>query len=486
VRALSGFGGSGGSGGRPRHGLSSRLRSLVVASLLGGLTCAALVPSVGCIQLGKRDAAKAVPMGSWTEWQDLSPLLELAEAHVDEATFAILERAGEQLREGAPRAADATLAVANRGGGRHWVAVARGNLAALYFSKCIRGVAWRLPEDLNQDGLQREIDYGPDTRIEAGDLSVEALLTNLDDAVAAGKTLPTLRTQAQIARVRVAGFAVSCPANEEVERRAAAVMNSDLATLAAEEHLTPDLAYMWASVQLQTYSGSAARPFLLQALDGGFDDPAVTYMLAAVAYEQGDYDEADVLAKDAGERYTALGDVGQGGQCVFMRGEIARAAERWPDARTHYKRVLEGVPAHAGAMFGLAGAALGERSQGAAASVLNTQIRILTRGEEELDEPAALEIVDAMEELAIIANADTLEMVQVTREALLLDIEAEPDPFRRGLRYFYTATLEVRLGDYDSARGHAVTAGLEFDDSWVGIPDKANPRDFLDRLEGGS
>jgi hypothetical protein len=41
--------------------------------------------------------------------------------------------------------------------------------------------------------------------------------------------------------------------------------------LAAENHLTPDLAYMWAGVQMQTYSGAAARPFLLQALEGGFD-----------------------------------------------------------------------------------------------------------------------------------------------------------------------------------------------------------------------
>ena len=80
------------------------------------------------------------------------------------------------------------------------------------------------------------------------------------------------------------------------------------------------------------------------------------------------------------------------------------------------------------------------------------------------------------------ANADTLEVSQVTRDALLLNIDGQDDPFRRGLRYFYAATLEVRLGDYDSARGHAATAALEFEDSWVNLPAKADPRIFLDRL----
>lgn len=452
-----------------------RLASLVFVLAL------ALTACVG----GPRSRGDAVPMGSWPAWQDLDPLLEVAENHVDASTAERLREAQALLREGKPRAADAVLAKATHGGGRHWAAVARANLAALYFTKCIRGIAWRLPESLDESGLRREVDFDPSTRVEAGDLSVEALLTNLDDAIEAGKDRPALRTQARIARVRVAGFVSSCPANPEVERRAAAVMNSDLATLAAEHHLTPDLAYLWASVQLQTYSGAAARPFLLQALEGGFDDPSVIYMLAAVAYEQGELDEADELAMQAADAYATLGDTEQGAQCVYLRGEVARAGSRWDAADGHYRSVLAQEPIHPGAMLGRAAVELGRGDQNGAVEVLAGHVRELMGGDRELSESDALAVIDSVEALAIVANADTLEVVQVVRAALLLDIESEPDPFRRGVRFFYAATLEVRLGDYESARGHAVTASIEFEDSWVTIPDKANPRGFLDRLAGG-
>ena len=86
----------------------------------------------------------------------------------------------------------------------------------------------------------------------------------------------------------------------------------------------------------------------------------------------------------------------------------------------------------------------------------------------------------------IIANADTIELAQITRDALLLEIDNEPDPYRRGLRYFYAAALEVRLGEYDQARGHATTAELEFEDSPLPIANKADPRAFLDQLAEAS
>ncbi|NVB37787.1 hypothetical protein G6O69_08075 [Pseudenhygromyxa sp. WMMC2535] len=455
---------------------------------LSTATVSATVAMTACVRVGpdggrgRRNAAQ-VPMGSWPAWQDLGPLVEIAESHVDAPTFAALEQAQALLREGKPRAADAALGKASRGAGRHWIAVARADLAALYFERCIRGVAWRLPEDL-EGGLARVIDFDPQTRVEPNDLSVEALLTNLDEATA-GDEQSALVVQARIARARVASFTLSCPANEEVGRRAGAIMNADLATLAAERHLTPDLAYLWAGVQLQTYSGAAARPFLLQALEGGFDDPALTYMLAAIAFEQGELDEADALAAEAAARYREIGDREQEAQCAYLRGEIARTGERWPLATKHHRRALELQPEHSAAMIGLAAAELGRGETLQATELLHAQIRELMRSDEELDEPAALAVVDALEALVIVANADTLEVAQLTREALLFDIEAEPDPFRRGLRYFYAATLEVRLGDYDAARGHAITASVEFEDTWVNIPPKANPRDFLDRLAAG-
>jgi tetratricopeptide (TPR) repeat protein len=447
------------------------------------LACAGVSGGTGCVRASLGRQAE-VPMGSWPAWQDLSPLIEVAKAHTDGSALEAMQQARELLREGKAFSADKALSAAASSSGRHWIAVARADVAALYFTTCIRGVAWRLPDEPGPH--ERSVDYDPETKIAPGDLSVEALLTNLDDAIEAGKGSPALATQARIARVRVTGFAASCPPNAEVGKRASVIMNSDLATLAAEHHLTPDLAYMWAGVQMQAYSGAAARPFLHQALEGGFDDPSVTYMLAAIAYEQGELDEAERLGAEAAARYTELGDLSQRAQVSALRGEIALMAEHFDAAAKHFELAVELLPNHTGAMLGIAEV---ERERGGviqASERLTKLIRRLTLEDQELDERAALDIVDDLESLVIIANQDELEIAQITRDALLFEIDLEQDPFRRGLRYFYAAALEVRLGDYDSARGHAATAGMEFDETWVPIPAKADPRAFLDRLAESS
>jgi tetratricopeptide (TPR) repeat protein len=438
----------------------------------------------GCLRIGARSAQKEVPMGSWPAWQDLGPLLDVAESHVDPNSWQALEQAQLALREGKPLAADRELAKVASGASRHWIAIARADLAALYFTTCIRGVAWRLPE---QAGAQeRSVDFDPATKVLPGDLSVEALLTNLDDALQAGEPDSSLATQARIARVRVTSFAASCPANDEVERRAVAIMNGDLATLAAENHLTPDLAYVWAGLQFQTYSGTAARPFLLQAREGGFDDPSVGYMLAMIAFEQREYDEADALAAEAAKAYAEFGDPVQRAQCSLLRGEVALAAERFDDARKHFTAALELAPQQVGALVGLADVTRRDRGALAAAEQLHAHIVALT-GDTDLDDHSAPILVDTIEALVIIiANASELELAQITREALLMTIDAEPDPYRRGLRYFYAATLEVQLGDYQAAQGHATTAQLEFEESGLPVPEKADPRAFLDRLAEAS
>lgn len=463
-----------------RLALLATLRRLLVALALGST---AVLGSTACIN-AKYGRGTEVPMGSWPDWQDLTPLLEVAKAHVDPNAYALMEEAQLLLREGKAKSADQVLARGANSSARHWIAIARANVAALNFTTCIRGVAWRLPDDPGPH--KRQVDYDPETRIGPGDLSVEALLTNLDDAIEAGKSSPALTTQARIARVRVTGFVASCPANPEVEKRATAVMNSDLATLAADHHLTPDLAYLWAGIQIQTYSGAAARPFLLQALEGGFDDPSVKYMLAAIAFEQSELAEAETLAAEAAAGYEQLGDPGQRAQVAFLRGEIGLAADDFERARKHYEQSLALLPNHTGAMLGLAEVE-NERSGAIAASErLHGLIVQLLLGERELDERLASEAVDDLESLVIIANAGEIELAQITRDALLLSIDAEPNPFRRGLRYFYAAALEVRLGEYALARGHAATAGLEFEDSPLGVPQKANPREFLDRLAEAS
>jgi tetratricopeptide (TPR) repeat protein len=458
---------------------AAALRSLLVALALASAT---VLANSGCVK-AKLERESKVPMGSWPDWQDLTPLVEVAKSHVEAPVLVVMEEAQKLLREGKAKSADQVLARAANGSARHWIAVARANVAALNFTICIRGVAWQLPDEPGPHS--RHVDYDPQTKIGPGDLSVEALLTNLDAAIEAGKDSAALTTQARIARVRVTSFVASCPANPEVEKRASAVMNSDLATLAAESHLTPDLAYLWAGVQIQTYSGAAARPFLLQALEGGFDDPSVTYMLAAIAFEQSELLDAETLAAEAAAKYDELGDPGQRGQVAFLRGEIGLAADDLDRAEKHYEAALAIVPNHTGAMLGLAEVVRDRSGALAASERLHGLIAELS-GSGEIDEQRAINLVDDLESLVIIANADELEIAQITRDALLLDIDVHTDPFVRGIRYFYAAALEVRLGEYDLARGHAATAALEFEDSSLGTPVKANPREFLDRLAEAS
>jgi hypothetical protein len=235
--------------------------------------------------------ASATAMGSWTQWQDLEPLVKVARDHADERTVAVLEEVGGLLREGKAASADRRLASAADGAGRHWISVARGDLAALYFTLCIRGVAWRLADGDRGGATDREVDFSEERRIKPDDVSVEATLTNLDAAVSS--EIEALGVQARIARARVAAYAQRCPPNPDVAGLAQQILENDLATLAAEGHLTPDLAYLWAGVQMTRFSGAAARPFLLQAREGGFDHPAVTYMLAVIALEGGDLERAD-------------------------------------------------------------------------------------------------------------------------------------------------------------------------------------------------
>jgi tetratricopeptide (TPR) repeat protein len=428
-------------------------------------------------------------MGSWSEWLDLSPLVEVAAGHVDRPTRDTLEEASKLLADGKARSADRVLARASDSSGRHWISVARADLAALNFTVCIRGVAWRLPDD-REEALERRIDFDPETRIEAGDISVEAMLSNLDAALASGADDSPLTTQARIARARVTAFVANCSPNDDVASRANGILSSDLATLAAQAHLTPDLAYLWAGIQMSTYSGAAARPFLLQAKEGGFSDPSVTYMLAIIALDGREIEQADQLAKEAAEAYGTLGDRLQQAQCVFLRGEAALQGEKPELARGHFEAALEIVPDHVAAIVGLTRLELEADGASEAAQALNDLLpRLMGAGE--LEAAQATEAAEAAEAAAVAANLEALVVMtnedillaEVCREALLTNIDAESDAMRRGLRYFFAATLDVRLGDYQAAQGHAGTAELEFEET--GLPAPVNPREFLDRLAGG-
>jgi tetratricopeptide (TPR) repeat protein len=416
-------------------------------------------------------------MGDWHAWRDLSPLVEIVRDHAPEPAVGAIERASNLLREGKPRSADRVLADASGGAGHHWVAVARGDLAALHFSLCIRGVAWRLIDGTTPSPTDRKADFAQGTRVEPGDISVEATLTNLDAAVASGE--PTLVVQARIARARVAAFAQQCAATDQVAEMAQGVVEGDLATLAAEGHLTPDLAYLWAGVQMSRFSGSAARPFLLQAREGGFDHPAVVFMLAVIALEQRELDQAQELALEASEIYAKLGDRDHQAEGRYLLGEIARARKQPKLANEHYTAALAFDPTHGPSILASAAFEAEKDPEAAVKFVGKALAKLLLDGA--LDAQRAQQAAENVERLLTITTEP--HQVQLVRDALLQEIDAEGDATRRGLRYFFAATLDVRLREYELAQGHGVLAKEEFADSGVAAP--IDIEAFLEHLRQG-
>ncbi len=417
----------------------------------------------------------AVAMGDWYSWRDLTPLLEVAEAHAPEPAVRALKEASKLVRDGKAASADRRLAEASSGAGRQWISVARADLAALHFSMCIRGVAWRLVDGEEPNATDREMDFSEDTKVEPGDVSVLALLTNLDEPL--GSEDEALSVQARIARARVAAFSQRCPANDDVAEMSASTLESDLATLAAEGHLTPDLAYLWAGVQMNRFSGTAARPFLLQARDGGFDHPAVTFMLAVIALEEEKLDEADALATEAIERYATLEDPQNVGEAWFVRGEVARARKDNKVAKAHYAKALTANPLHAPSILATA-TLIAEAStpDDAVDYVASRMGPFMLEGP--LDGEGVRQVGMNLETIVFMATEPLA--AQISRDAMLASIDREPDPMRRGLRYFFAATLDARLGEYEAAHGHGVLAKEEFAES--GAPPPVDIEQFLQRV----
>lgn len=449
----------------------TRARLLAAALVLAmPLGCRPRVPA------GSADS-NATAMGHWDEWRDLSPLVEIARHHAPQPAANAIDRASALLRENKAASADRALAAVSGGAGHHWIAVARADVVALHFTLCIRGVALRITDGAKASATDRQADFSEQTRVEPGDVSVEATLVNLDAAVSSGEA--ALSTQARIARARVAAFAQQCAANENVGEMAQQVVEGDLATLAAEGHLTPDLAYLWAGVQMTRFSGSAARPFLLQAREGGFDHPAVTFMLAAIALEQGELDHADEYAKAAAKVYADTGDREHQAEVRFLQGEISRARKQPKAARTHYEAALAIDAKHSASILARAELDIATDTETAILGLQRGMTSLLLDGK--LDETSARVAATNLEQLLVLAVEP--HQIQLIRDALLQRIDDESDAMRRGLRYFFAAMLDVRLREYQVAHGHGVLAKEEFADSGVKPP--IDIEAFLGRLREG-
>ncbi len=429
---------------------------------------AVVVAAAACGHGLRPGAASAGDEGTWQAWLVLGPVVEAARHHTSAPIAAGLAEASKLLAKGKVRAADARLARLASAGGDPWVLVARADLVAFYFTTCIKGVAFRLedtrPGTAPPVGARQRID-GEDARVRPGDVSVEALLSGVERTVASG--IDELAVQGKMARARLTAYASACPANEQVRARAQAVMRADLAELAAAGRLAPDLAFMWAGLQMNEYSAAAARPFLHEAHRGGFDDPSLPLLLAIAERDAGDPKAARAWAEKARARFAAAGDRAMEAEAEFLLGTIAQGWGRPSAAAVHFRRALELDPYHVQAV--LSQATLVLRTDGEAEAVAYLARVVADRfAPVAWDEPTRRAVVDFGEGL-VLAAGDEPALVQALRDAFLLDVDAAEDPASRGARYFFASTLDARLAEYERARGHALLARQELAESDVDL-----------------
>ena len=107
----------------------------------------------------------------------------------------------------------------------------------------------------------------------------------------------------------------------------------------------------------------------------------------------------------------------------------------------------------------------------AALEQMREQILALTGAELGEDNADAIMLAAARLEELILAINEDLEMASLCRAGLLHEVDLDSDPLRRGLRYYFAATLDVALGDYAAGQGHAAAAELEFEEAGVEIPE---------------
>jgi hypothetical protein len=149
------------------------------------------------------------------------------------------------------------------------------------------------------------------------------------------------------------------------------------------------------------------------------------------------------------------------------------------EARGHYDAAIERMPQHVPALLQIAGLVREQKGERAAIAGLRAALPRFLLGGGPLNEDSARQAAANLETLVILTEEPHL--AQLVRDALLDDIDSEPDAMRRGLRYFYAATLDVRLREFDIAKGHGALAKAEFAESEVPAP--IDVQAFLDRLD---
>lgn len=377
-----------------------------------------------------------------TLWHQMQLPVKIANARVSSTQAQIFDRFKKAVQSQDYKKALALLQDPGLDAqGKPWADVLAGQLAGLHTQAC-EGGQW--------------LYFGDPKKPSAPRVSMLSVLDKLD--ALRDSNDKTLATQAKVASIRVMVIARDCPGARTVQERAQTELPALLEDLFHSQALTPppDLAYYWALQQLEKEEWAKARQWLVFANAQGMKDPRLTLALAQVDYGAKAYDRA--LQQAVAGAKAIPKDFRQAiAEAWTLAAKSAWALGNTKLATQHRERALKAEAAHPGAW------ALGVRMLSAhdesCESTLPVQLARLWKLSW-AKEPTLFWLLDDM--LATL-DAEAPEALPCLARALVWDIDQEQDPALRGIRYFYAATLDTRLGDFERALGRALLARSEFE-----------------------
>lgn len=407
------------------------------ARVLGSLLALVLSSCAASQRPGSTEGVDA-----WGQWLGMDLPVKVAKSRVPKALGRHFQRFATEVQAGRYAPGLTALALAQQDPkGREWAWVLKGHLAGLHTRDCQEGQWLRFTPYHPKDTTK---------------LSMIQLLDAL--APLAAHKDQVLARQAQIAQVRVMVIARDCPGSRIVQRRARERLPVILGTLADAQGATlpPDLAYLWATLQLEREQWSQARHWTSLARKQGFDDPRTTLTLAQSWYGQQDYARAENLAVQ-GAKSIPNSMPSLQAHAWTLAARAALGLKKQKRTRQHLKKAYKAQPQHPEA--------------------LAIEVQLLSETPLECHETLAQTLAplwgDATTQLSALSwalDGIMMELDQAGPEALhcmasalAWNIDAEAKPMLRGIRYYYAATIAARLGDQESALGRALLARSEFE-----------------------
>lgn len=402
----------------------------------------ALVPAWVPGLYGCAPSYRPVTASPWGQWLGMDLPVKIAKSRVSKEQGRHFERFATEVQAGRYAPGLTALSLAQKDPkGRDWALVLQGHLAGLHTRACHEGQWLRFtpyhPKDTTQLSMIKLLD------------ALAPLASNKDEVLA---------RQAQIAQIRVMVIARDCPGSRIVQHRAQERLPVLLGTLADAQGATlpPDLAYLWATLQLEQRQWSQARHWTSLARKQGFDDPRTTLTLAQSWYGQQDFARAQELAvKGANAIPESMASLKAHAWTLAARAALG--LNDIPLARRHLQRAYQAKADHPDA--------------------LALEVRLYAKTPLDCHETLAAKLAPlwpgastdlsslswTLDEMLMQLDQDGPEALQCMAEALTWNIDGEAKPLLRAIRYYYAATIDARLGNQESALGRALLARGELE-----------------------